>query len=153
MVLTVVAVAASMACAPTREEDSTVPANAVGSAATTSSGPAAAVTSSGSAAVTSSGSAAVTSSATTASDQVISVSVANGKVNPAPAPVDVKLGRNVVIEVTSDANDEVHVHGYDITVPVTAGQPARIPVAATIPGQFEVELHGSDQLLLILRVQ
>ena len=47
----------------------------------------------------------------------------------------------VVIVVTSDVADEVHLHGYDVSRPVTAGGTARLPFRATIPGRFEVELE------------
>jgi len=89
---------------------------------------------------------------TTEANQVISVAVTAGTVTPAPAAVDVTLGSTVVIEVTSDVVDELHVHGYDKTLALPAGQPARLELPATIPGQFEVELHEGGQLLFTLRV-
>jgi hypothetical protein len=155
MVLAAAAAAMTMACSPTREEPSTAQLNTgstppLTSALTTTS---AAVTPTGTAAVTPTGTTEPPTSQTAAGKQVISVSVTNGQVSPAPAPVDVKLGGSLIIEVMSDTNDEIHVHGYEITAPVTAGQPTRIPLAATIPGQFDVELHSSSQLLLILRVR
>lgn len=47
----------------------------------------------------------------------------------------------VVIVVTSDAADEVHLHGYDVSRPVAAGGTARLTFRATIPGRFEIELE------------
>lgn len=95
-----------------------------------------------------------TASATsaTATPQVISVTVAGGQVTPAPAPVAVKAGDTVVIEVTSDKADELHVHGYDKTLALPAGQPTRLELLANIPGQFDVELHSTHLLLFTLRV-
>lgn len=87
-----------------------------------------------------------------ATGQAISVTVSGGKVNPAPGPVEVKLGSTVVIEVTADVADEIHVHGYDLTQAVQPNQPGRVEVPATIPGQFEVELENARLLLLTLRV-
>jgi hypothetical protein len=83
---------------------------------------------------------------------VISATVAGGKVTPAPAPVDVKLGSTIAIEVTSDVADEIHVHGYDKTLQLEPGKPGRLELAATIPGQFEVELENAQLLLFNLRV-
>jgi len=40
--------------------------------------------------------------------------VANGKVSPSGAKYDVAKGSTVTINVSSDANETVHVHGYDI---------------------------------------
>ena len=53
----------------------------------------------------------------------------------------VSLNDRVVIVVTSDVSDHVHLHGYDIMRDVAPGQVARIPFRATVPGRFEVELE------------
>jgi len=87
-----------------------------------------------------------------ASGQVISVVVAGGRVTPAPATVVVKLGETITVEVTADVADEVHVHGYDKLLPVRPGSPARVQLAAVIPGQFDVELENAKLVLFTLRV-
>ena len=48
----------------------------------------------------------------------------------------------VVLVVTSDVADEIHLHGYDKAKDVAAGGTIRIPFKATIPGRFEAELEG-----------
>lgn len=53
----------------------------------------------------------------------------------------VQKGDRVVLLVTSDVTDHVHLHGYDVVRDVTPGTPARMPFRATIPGRFEVELE------------
>ena len=50
-------------------------------------------------------------------------------------------GDRVVLVVTSDVSDHVHVHGYDLMRDVGPGAPARIAFKATIPGRFEIELE------------
>ena len=40
-------------------------------------------------------------------------------------------GDRVVVLVTSDVSDEVHVHGYDLMADVAPGSPARIAFRAT----------------------
>lgn len=144
LVLVAVAVAAGTACSPTREEASTIPANATSSPARSPAE---------STETAESTEQATPSPTAAAEEQVIRVDVTNGTVTPPPAPVDVALGRTVIIEVIADADDEIHVHGYEVTAPVTAGQPARVSVAATTAGQFEVELHNDTLLLFTLRVQ
>jgi hypothetical protein len=74
------------------------------------------------------------------------------KVVAGPRTVQVKLGTEVVLEVLSDADDELHVHGYEKKAKVTPGSPTRVSFAATIPGVFEVELHSGVKLC-DLRVQ
>jgi hypothetical protein len=64
----------------------------------------------------------------------------------------VKQGDRVVIFVRSDTGESVHMHGYDLEKPITPGRPVRLPLTATIPGRFEVELHHPDALLAVLTV-
>jgi hypothetical protein len=69
-----------------------------------------------------------------------------------PAQITTTVGEEVVFTVTADTADEVHVHGYDITVPVEPGKPATVRFPADIPGIFEVELESEHQPLTQLRV-
>jgi hypothetical protein len=55
--------------------------------------------------------------------------------------VTVGKGRRVVLIVTSDVADHVHLHGYDIMRDVGPGRPARLSFRATIVGTVEVELE------------
>ena len=48
----------------------------------------------------------------------------------------------VVLVVTSDVADEIHLHGYDKAKDVTAGGTIRLSFKATIPGRFEAELES-----------
>ena len=66
--------------------------------------------------------------------------------------VEVDLGSVVALMVTSDAAEEVHVHGYDILRAVSAGNPAHFAFSAAIPGVFEVEFEGSGRLLFLLEI-
>jgi hypothetical protein len=84
---------------------------------------------------------------------LISVSYANGQVTPKPASVKAKLGDKVVIEVTSDVVEEVHVHGYDKFADLEPGKTARVTFTADIPGVSEVELEDAGKLLFNLRVE
>jgi hypothetical protein len=65
----------------------------------------------------------------------------------------VKKGDSVVIDVTSDVADHVHVHGYDIMRNVAAGGTARIRFRATLPGRFEIELEDRGVQIADLTVQ
>ncbi|MGQ0716596.1 MAG: hypothetical protein ACT4NP_04615 [Pseudonocardiales bacterium] len=86
-------------------------------------------------------------------DGTISVRISDGKVEGVPARVEVDRGTQVRIEVTSDRNDELHIHGYDETVPLTPGNPAVAQFVADLPGVFEVETHDSGLLLFQLVVR
>jgi hypothetical protein len=84
---------------------------------------------------------------------VIEVSFAGGQVSGDTGRVKVALGDGVTIKVTSDVAEEVHVHGYDLTQQVAAGETATLTFDATIPGVFEVELERVHKQLLSLQVQ
>jgi hypothetical protein len=66
--------------------------------------------------------------------------------------VTVARGRRIVLVVTSDVPDHVHVHGYDIFRDVAPGSPARLAFRATLPGRFEVEMEDRALQIVDLRV-
>ena len=88
---------------------------------------------------------------------------------PAPAQVDVEvvggepqggivresvdLDSEVVVTVTSDVADEVHVHGYDLMADVAPGAPATIRFTADAPGRFEIELEDTGVQIAELEVR
>ena len=45
------------------------------------------------------------------------------------------------LEITSDHDDEVHVHGYDIEIPVKAGATVTKDITLDQVGRFEIESH------------
>jgi hypothetical protein len=55
---------------------------------------------------------------------------------------DVEQGEEVVLVVHADVEDEVHLHGYDLTAEVAPNRPARIRFHAEDVGQFEIELEA-----------
>jgi FtsP/CotA-like multicopper oxidase with cupredoxin domain len=72
--------------------------------------------------------------------------------------IEVESGDTVRIVVTSDAPDEIHLHGYDITRNAAPGRPARFRFKAEAEGAFEIESHvaedaGRDPLVARLVVQ
>ena len=61
-------------------------------------------------------------------------------------------GQQVVLTVDSQIEDEVHLHGYDLSADVAPGSPATIRFRADIPGRFEVELEDRGAQIAQLRV-
>lgn len=86
-------------------------------------------------------------------EKTISARISDGKVEGVPSRFEVDRGTPIRIEVTSDRSDELHVHGYDKTVPLTPGSPATVAFVADLPGVFEVETHDSGLLLFQLVVR
>ena len=64
----------------------------------------------------------------------------------------VPLGEDISIWVQTDVDDVVHVHGYDLLFPATAGIVVEIAFTADVPGIFEVEMESSHTLLFELEV-
>jgi plastocyanin len=94
------------------------------------------------------------SAATTPASDVVEIKVAitDGRVVPRPSVHKVAEGRTVRIIVTSDEDDELHVHGYDLPAELTAGRPATLEFTADQAGRFEVETHERGLQLFQLQV-
>jgi len=61
-------------------------------------------------------------------------------------------GDTVRFQVKAPADEEVHIHGYDIKKDVKAGQTTPISFKATIDGIFEIEFEDSAKQIAELRV-
>jgi hypothetical protein len=59
------------------------------------------------------------------------------------AELEVQLGDDIRFIVDSDVDEEVHLHGYDVSRDVAAGGKVEFNVPATIDGVYEVELEHS----------
>jgi len=69
-----------------------------------------------------------------------------------PAQLIVSQGERVTLRVRSDAADELHLHGYDISVPLPAGEQVVLKFVASNAGRFELELHRAHLELGALEV-
>jgi hypothetical protein len=78
---------------------------------------------------------------------VQTIEVRNGEPEGGVQDVEAKSGDRVEFRVTSDAPEEVHLHGYDIEKEVGPGKPATFEFDADLEGQFEIELHGTATLI------
>ena len=85
-------------------------------------------------------------------DVTVDVTVANGKVNPSGATVKVRAGQTVLVTAVSDAEEELHIHGYDKELELSPGKPASVKFTANMKGTFEVETHKSGKLVAKLVV-
>ena len=72
----------------------------------------------------------------------VRIAVVGGKPSGGIARPSVKKGEKVVLVVTSDTADEIHLHGYDLSADVAAGGTVRMPFTADTAGRFEVELEN-----------
>lgn len=70
-----------------------------------------------------------------------------------PPRLAVTEGERVTLRVRSDVADELHVHGYDLSAPLPAGEVVALGFIAAKAGRFEVELHKSHREIGALEVQ
>ena len=83
----------------------------------------------------------------------IDVVVVGGEPEGGIVRESVDLDSAVVLTVTSDVADEVHVHGYDVMADVAPGAPATIRFTADAPGRFEIELENTGVQIAELEVR
>ena len=87
-----------------------------------------------------------------APNRSFSVEISGGTVAGGISRLEASMGDLILITVTSDISDEVHLHVYDLTVLVGPGEPAVLNIEATIPGVFEAELHDAGFRVFELEV-
>jgi hypothetical protein len=78
--------------------------------------------------------------------------VRNGKLFSGPAALQVRQGEHVRLNIESNADDELHLHGYDFKLRIKAGEPATLEFAASRSGRFGLELHKRHSDLGALEV-
>jgi len=85
----------------------------------------------------------------------IDITIADGKTTPSGEKINVPVGEKVILNVTSDIDDEVHAHiggpGYELEV--KAGTPAKGEFTVDSPGSFEVESHHLEKIIVILNAR
>ena len=77
----------------------------------------------------------------------------NGKVVGGLQKATFNNGDHVVLVVSSDIADEVHLHGYDKHADVAPGKPVRLAFVASLPGRFEAELESRGIQIADLEVR
>ncbi len=75
--------------------------------------------------------------------EVATIVVKGGKPAGGVQELEFTKGDAIRFVVESDVDEEVHLHGYDVSEDVTAGGKVAFDVPATLEGVFEVELEHS----------
>ena len=86
----------------------------------------------------------------------IDITLSNAQVDPNGRKIDVRRGQTIVLNVTSDEDDEIHAHtgedpGYELEV--KGGKTTRGEFVVSDPGRFEVESHNLEKVIVILNVR
>ena len=93
------------------------------------------------------------SSSPAAQGRGLNITITGKKVTPAPATVDLAVGEKLTLVVTSDHDDQLHVHGFDVEEELRAGVPTTVTVTGKDPGVYEVETHEPALRLLKIAVR
>ncbi|HEX5800113.1 MAG TPA: hypothetical protein VFY02_08400 [Gaiellaceae bacterium] len=72
---------------------------------------------------------------------VVRIVVVGGQPEGGIRRASVRRGREVIVRVSSDVADHIHLHGYDLIADVAPGAPAELTFVADVPGRFEIELE------------
>ncbi|HEX2016117.1 MAG TPA: hypothetical protein VGN69_05430 [Solirubrobacteraceae bacterium] len=81
------------------------------------------------------------------------VTVVHGQAQGAIAKLTYRHGQTVDLTVTSDAPEEIHIHGYDLHRSVAGGASVHFRFAAKTEGRFVVELERTGRQIAELTVQ
>jgi len=89
----------------------------------------------------------------TGSVRRLAVTITGTTVTPAPAQVDLPIGSTLELVVTSDHDDELHAHGFDVEESLKAGVPTTLRLTGKEAGSYEVETHDPALTLLTVAVR
>ena len=97
----------------------------------------------------------VTADSTAAKLAAVTIDVTVGTDSSPDRVEKVALGAQVTLSLTNPgADDEFHLHGYDMTTGETArGETSTITFVADKSGEFEVESHVSGQVYVTIVVE
>ena len=89
-----------------------------------------------------------------ATDEPVEISVVIGQTSGSAVAYQATLGSKVQIKILNpDADDEFHLHGYELTATATAGQETMIEFTADQLGSFDLESHKTGDWILTLVVE
>jgi plastocyanin len=84
----------------------------------------------------------------------IDIAIKDGKVTPQGERVNVKVGQKITLHVTSDADEEVHVHSEpEHEYELAPGDDKTYTFSLKVPGQVAVEAHHLDVTIAQLVVR
>jgi plastocyanin len=89
----------------------------------------------------------------TSTGRSLAVTVTGKQVTPAPDTVDLAVGQTLTLTVTSDHDDQLHAHGFEVERDVKAGVPTTVALKGAEPGVYDVEMHHPELKLLSVAVR
>ena len=83
----------------------------------------------------------------------VRITYRDGKLSGDTGTVPIEKGADVQLMVRADVEDEVHLHGYDLSAEVAPGHQARINFKADDAGKFIAELESLELHIVTLRIR
>ncbi len=75
----------------------------------------------------------------------LDVSIAGDDVTPVDQRLEGRVGEEIFVTVSSDAEDEIHVHSVpEHSFPVAVGDDQQFRFTVDVPGSVDIELHEAD---------
>ncbi|MGW0163275.1 hypothetical protein ACWDUN_28540 [Mycobacterium sp. NPDC003323] len=85
---------------------------------------------------------------------VIDVTIERGQVSPTNQQIQASVGQPILVRVSSDAPDELHVHASpEHTFEVKAEPLQSFQFTVEVPGKVDVELHDAHRVVATVTVQ
>lgn len=85
---------------------------------------------------------------------VLDVTIAGDEVKPVNEQLEAGVNEQIVINVTSDSEDELHVHSNpEHTFAVKPGPKQTFQFTVAVPGRVDVELHNAGTTIVTIAVQ
>ncbi len=78
--------------------------------------------------------------------------IADKKIVSGPSTLKAVQDDKIVMRVTADEDEEIHIHGLDISLDLEAGKQGTVIFTASDTGRFEFELEGSGTVLGTLEI-
>lgn len=71
------------------------------------------------------------------------LTVADKKITSGETTLKVAQGDTVILHITSDIEEELHIHGYDVSTELSPEEPVTLEFVADVSGRFPFELEES----------
>ncbi|MEW5811612.1 MAG: hypothetical protein AB1925_19415 [Actinomycetota bacterium] len=85
---------------------------------------------------------------------VVEVSIAGGTVTPTNGQARATVGKPIVLKVTSDVADQLHVHSVpEHTFNIEPRPDQTFEFTVDVPGQVDVELHDLNRTVVTIQVR
>lgn len=149
----VVALGACLALVACGQSDDTATDTATSASVRSSSAAASPSSSASSSSAPTSSSPSTEPSSTTSSGRGIIVTITGSQVEPAPAQVDLAQGEELTLVITSDHDDDLHAHGFEVEKELKAGVATTVTFTGDAPGVYEVETHQPELRLMQIAVR